>query len=57
MSSCVISFMPVVCVGILDHYENSLMYYTENFFRSKIENFVEKKKDIFNFFTQNIDCG
>ena len=40
---------------------NSLYHHYENIQRFfpyvKIENFVEKKIDIFDIFSQNIDCG
>ena len=39
------------------HYENLPMQYTDIFLASKIENFQQKKNDIFLIFSQNIDCG
>ena len=41
----------------INHYQNLPMQYTKIFFSSKIENFHQKKFDIFLIFAQNIDCG
>ena len=47
---------PDLCLLVPFHYENWPIQYTELFSAVKNENFI-RKKDSFNIFAQNIDCG